>query len=528
MTSTDHAPPPQVVRSTESSGRWRALLLAAVAACAACGIIYELALLTLSTSLNGGGIVATSLIVAGYIAALGAGALAVKPLLAHAAISFIAVEALLGIVGGLSAAALYVAFAFVDGSTWVLAVGTALIGGLVGAEVPLLMTLLQRGRTAGAADTGRTLANLNAADYLGALVGGLAWPFILLPQLGMIRGAAATGIVNLVAAAVVSIFLLRHVVSTRQLITALGALAAALGLIATLLVRAHDIETTSRQRLYEDPIIAYRHSAYQEIVVTRRGNDMRLYLDGGLQFSTRDEYRYTESLVYPTLRNGARSVLVLGGGDGLAARELLRQPGIDKIVQVELDPAVIELARTTMREANGGALDNPRVNVVIDDAMSWLRTPHPDLRTPAGFDAVIIDLPDPDTPVLGRLYSTEFYTLVAHVLAPDGLMVVQAGSPFSTPAAFWRTVSTIQAAGYAVTPYHVHVPTFGDWGFAIARRGDTPPTPTVPAHTPSLRFLDQRVLDAATVFSDDIGPRTLEPSTLDNPRIVEDMRHGYD
>ena len=499
------------------------MLLAAVAACAASGIVYELALLTLSTSLSGGGIVATSLIVAGYIAALGLGALLVKPLLARAAVAFVTVEVLLGIVGGLSAAALYVVFAFIDDqSLWVLVASTALIGGLVGAEVPLLMTLLQRGRTSGAADSGRTLANLNAADYLGALIGGLAWPFILLPQLGMIRGAAATGIVNLVAAAVVSIFLLRHVLSTRQLLAALCALAAALGLLATLLVRSHDIETTSRQRLYADPIIAYQHSAYQEIVVTRRDNDMRLYLDGGLQFSTRDEYRYTESLVYPALGAGAHSVLVLGGGDGLAARELLRQNGIQNIVQVELDPAVIELARTTMREANGGSLDNPRVHIVIDDALRWLRGPDV-----SRFDAVIVDLPDPDTPVLGRLYSTEFYELVSHALAPGGLMVVQAGSPFSTRTAFWRTISTIQSAGYAVTPYHVYVPTFGDWGFALARRGDAAPTATVPGNAPPLRFLNQQVLDASTVFAGDVGPHPMEPSTLDNPRIVEDMRHGY-
>jgi spermidine synthase len=507
----------------ESSGRWRAVLLAAVAACAACGIIYELALLTLSASLNGGGIVATSLIVAGYIAALGAGALLVKPLLTRAAIAFIAVEALLGIIGGLSAAALYVMFSFIGGSLLVLAVGTALIGGLVGAEVPLLMTLLQRGRTSGATDAGRTLANLTAADYLGALIGGLVWPFVLLPHLGMIRGAAATGIINLFAAAIVAIFLLRQVVSVRQLITALCALAAALAVLATLLVRAADIEITSRQRLYADPIIAYRHSAYQDIVVTRRGNDMRLYLDGGLQFSTRDEYRYTESLVYPALGAGARSVLVLGGGDGLAARELLRQPGIQKIVQVELDPAVVELARTTMRSANGGALDNPRVNVVTDDAMTWLRGPHSGV-----FDAVIVDLPDPDTPVLGRLYSTEFYALVSRALAPGGLMVVQSGSPYSTLIAFWRTISTIEAAGYAVTPYHVYVPTFGDWGFALARRGDTAPRPAMPPNAPPLRFLDQSVLDAATVFPADVRPHNLDPSTLEHPRVVEDMRHGYD
>ncbi len=526
MTTTDMAEP-----ASPSSGRWRAVLLAAVAACAACGIVYELAMLTLSTSLNGGGIVATSLIVAGYIAALGLGALLIKPLLARAAITFIAVEALLGIVGGLSAAALYVAFAVIDGSTLVLVMSTALIGCLVGAEVPLLMTLLQRGRvqspfdvaTDMAADTGRTLANLNAADYLGALVGGLAWPFLLLPQLGMIRGAAATGIVNLVAAAIVAVFLLRQGVSARQLVAASGALAVALAILVTLLVRAQDLEVASRQQLYADPIIAHRHSAYQEIVVTRRDHDMRLYLDGDLQFSTRDEYRYTESLVYPALGDGARSVLVLGGGDGLAAREILREPGVQRIVQVELDPAVVELARTTMRGANGGSLENPRVQVVIDDAMNWLCTAGTDR-----FDAVIVDLPDPDTPVLGRLYSAEFYALVGRVLSPEGLMVVQAGSPFSTRTAFWRTVSTIHSSGYAVTPYHVYVPTFGDWGFVLARRGDAAPVATVPCDVPPLRFLDQRGLDAATVFSEDVRPRPMEPSTLDNPRIVDDMRRGYD
>ncbi|ULE33215.1 polyamine aminopropyltransferase [Mycobacterium sp. IDR2000157661] len=525
MTATEHevtAP-----RLAGSVTRWRAVLFAAVAACAACGLVYELALLTLSASLHGGGVVAMSLIVAGYVAALGVGALLVKPLLHRAPIVFIAVETALAIIGGLSAAALYVAFAFVGGSLWVLAVGTALIGGLVGAEVPLLMTLLQRGRTADATDAGRVLANLNAADYLGALVGGLVWPFLLLPQLGMIRGAAATGIVNLTAAAVVAVFLMRQVVTARQLAASLTVLATALAVLVALLVRADDVQASTRQRLYADPIVAFERSAYQEIVVTRRGTDTRLYLDGGLQFSTRDEYRYTESLVYPALGDDARTVLVLGGGDGLAARELLRQPDVESIVQVELDPAVVEIARTMLREANVGALDDPRVRVVIDDALTWLREAPADSVPRGGFDAVVVDLPDPDTPVLGRLYSVEFYALLTRVLSPDALVAVQAGSPFSTPTAYWRTVSTIRAAGYAVTPYHVHVPTFGDWGFALARTGPVAPTPRVPDDAPPLRYLDQRALDAATVFGADVGPRSLPPSTLDHPRVVDDIRAGY-
>ncbi|MEQ0659711.1 hypothetical protein ABLN89_17190, partial [Mycobacterium tuberculosis] len=166
-----------------------------------------------------------------------------------------------------------------------------------------------------------------------------------------------------------------------------------------------------------------------------------------------------------------------------------------------------------------------RDSVLTDEASAWLGgAPGP----PAGLDAVIVDLRDPDTPVLGRLYSTEFYALAARALAPGGLMVVQAGSPYSTPTAFWRIISTIRSAGYAVTPYHVHVPTFGDWGFALARLTDIAPTPAVPSTAPALRFLDQQVLEAATVFSGDIRPRTLDPSTLDNPHIVEDMRHGWD
>lgn len=506
--------------------QWRALLLAAVAACAACGLIYELALLTLSTSLAGGGIVATSLIVAGYVAALGAGALFVKPLLNHAAVVFVTVETVLALVGGLSATALYLAFAYFDASLWVLVLATALIGALVGAEVPLLMTLLQQGRSAEATDSGRILANLNAADYLGALLGGLAWPFLLLPGLGMIRGAAVTGMINLVAAALLAIFLLRHLMTKRALGFSLLLLSAAAVLLISLLLGSRHIETTARQALYADPIIAYERSDYQEIVVTQRGNDLRLYLDGGLQFSTRDEYRYTESLVYPALQDDTRSVLILGGGDGLAARELLRVPSVENIVQVELDPEVLDLARTTLSDVNDGSLADPRVDVIVDDAMSWLRHDHPEIPD-SGFDTMLVDLPDPDTPALGRLYSTEFYGLAARVLAPDGRMVVQSGSPYFTTDGYWRTVSSVASAGLSVTPYHVYVPTFGGWGFTLASHGPTPPVPTLPGDAPTLRFLDQQVLDAAAVFPDDMGPRPMEPSTLDRPRIVDDMRRGY-
>jgi spermidine synthase len=297
----------------------------------------------------------------------------------------------------------------------------------------------------------------------------------------------------------------------------------AASLIGWLLIAASDIEITARQRLYTDPVVAASRSQYQEIVVTERKNDVRLFLDGDLQFSSVDEHRYTESLVYPALTNNPQRVLILGGGDGLAAREVLRMHSVAEIVQVELDPAVIELANTRLRSLNGGALEDSRVHVVLDDAFRWLRETHQ-----PGFDSVIVDLPDPDTPALGRLYSMEFYGLAAAVLNPGGLMVVQSGSPYSTPDAYWRTVSTVSAVGLGVSPYHVFVPSFGDWGYVLAQVGGAPPELRLPDGAPELRFLDEPTLASASVFPRDRPRRDMEPSTLDQPRIVDDMRKGYE
>ncbi|MEJ5927678.1 polyamine aminopropyltransferase [Corynebacterium sp. H128] len=499
---------------------WRFFLLSAVGVCAASGLIYELALLTLSTSLNGGGVVETSLIVAGYVAALGAGALFAKPLLRWPGMSFLIVETALGIVGGISALVLYIVFAAVGQSVVVLVLATFLIGALVGMEVPLLMTLIQQGKLADARSVGSLLATLNFADYFGALVGGLVWPFILLPSLGMMRGTLAAGMVNLAAALFIAVVLLRSSLPARQLWSAVVGLVLALIVLVALLVRSDGIVTTARAVLYRDPVIHAEQSAYQDIVVTRRGQDRRLYLNGGLQYSSRDEYRYTESLVYPALTAETKSALIIGGGDGLAARELLRF-GVPSITQVELDPAVVELANTVLLADNGGALQDPRVHVINEDAFTWLRAGG-EGKT---YDAVIIDLPDPDNPTLARLYSEEFYMLARSALAPEGRMVVQASSAFTTPDVFWRVRSTLASAGCLKTiPYHTHVPTFGDWGFVLC--GPEQMHLELP-DAQGLRYLTPEVLAAAAVFGLDNGPRELPPSTLDRPYIVDDLRRGY-
>lgn len=499
------------------SRAWRVALLISVCICAASGLVYELALLTLSTSLNGGGIVETSLIVAGYVASLGLGALMAKPFLSWPASSFLIVETLLGLCGGVSAVVLYMVFALVGQSTLILVVATLLIGILVGMEVPLLMTLIQRGRTSNAEDSGSVVANLNFADYVGGLLGGLAWPFILLPWLGMIRGTAAAGLVNLIAALVVALLLLRTVLSGKQLLMHVLALLGAIALLLTLIIRSESIVVTARQSLYEDPVIYAHTSDYQDIVVTKRGKDSRLYLNGGLQYSSRDEYRYTESLVYPVLpaEPGGR-VLVIGGGDGLAARELLKMDF--KVTQVELDPEVVNVANTVLREDNGGAMEDPRVRILNEDAFTWLRSGGDHTL----YDAVLIDLPDPDSAAMARLYSEEFYSMAHKMLAPGGKMVVQATSAFSTPDVFWRIDSTLRSAGCPTVPYHVHVPTFGDWGFVACAEEIS-----VPSYAPPLRYLNDATLEAAQSFGLDNQPRNLPASTLDHPYVVDDLRRGY-
>lgn len=519
---------------TAMSGWQRFLLLVSVAICAASGLVYELALISLSTSLNGGSIVETSLIVAGFVAALGLGALLAKPLLRLPEFSFLMVEAALGLLGGISATVLYVVFAKLGASLLVTVLATLFIGSLVGTELPLLMSMYQRGRLVDARSSGSALATLNVADYVGALLGGLAWPFVLLPWLGLMRGTAASGLLNIVAALVITLVVLRKFMPAWQVTTVTASLLASGAILIVLLIGSDGIVTTARQQLYQDPVVYAEQTQYQDIVVTEWKGDRRLFLNGGLQYSTRDEYRYTESLVYPAVTDDSKNALIIGGGDGLAARELLRMPQIESITNVELDPAMVRVANTVLREDNRGAFQDTRVHVVTDDAFSWVREGRGKAAAEAlggggkaVFDTVIVDLSDPDSDAMARLYSQEFYGMLLELVDPrKGQLVVQSGSAFTTPDVFNRVRSTLQTAGCRnVVPYHVHVPTFGDWGFNLCTQPGR--KLQLPAQLPDLRFMDEDVLHAAGVFPKDNALKDLEPSTLDHPKIVEDLRRGY-
>jgi spermidine synthase len=520
----------------------RALLLVAAGACAACALVYELALVALGGVLIGSSITQTSLVISLFVFALGLGALAAKPLLGRPLPAFVVVETGVAVVGGFSVLACYAAFAYTGVYTPAVVVVSLLCGALVGAELPLLMELLQRIRRQAAA---RAMADLTAADYVGALLGGLSFPFVLLPLLGQLRGALAAGLVNLACAALIVLVVFGPSLTRRARAGAVAVLAAGTIAVGGGLAYADRFEVSARQQLYDDPIVLSERTPYQEIDITESltlggAKDVRLFLNGDLQLSSRDEYRYHESLVHPALgawsaahadAAGPRRVLVLGGGDGMAVREVLRRPGVAHVRLVDLDPEMTRLAREDprLREMNRGSLRDRRVTVTNADAFGWVRRlSGPDARS---YDVVIVDFPDPDDLGLARLYTAEIYGMIrTRALAPGGVMAVQSGSPYFAPDAFWSVGATLRLAGWRGRPYHVDVPTFGDWGFWLATpaaAGRGAPPLTLAGAPRDLRFLSADVLRAAAAFPPDRGPREVRATTLDRPAILDYTRRGW-
>lgn len=503
----------------------RSIVLGAVFLCAASGLVYELALVALGSYLIGNSVQQASIVISVFVFSMGIGSLAAKRLARWPVASFALIELVLALVGGLSVMALYASFAWLDLYQPALIVLGGVIGGLIGAEIPVLMALVQRIRRQEAADAA---ADLFAVDYIGALVGGLAFPFLLLPAFGLIQGAMVAGAVNAAAAAVVSLWLFRAELTRRRLAAMVVAFLAVGAVLGGAAWRADSFEATARQALYRDPIVHAERSPYQDIVLTDGGalygrHDLRLFLNGDLQFSSIDEYRYHEALVHPAMAGPRERVLILGGGDGLALREVLRYDDVREVVEVELDPAVVELGRTHPRVValNDDAYSDPRVTVVNEDAFAWLRTP-----SARDFDVVIVDMPDPDDAATAKLYSVEFYGLVSQALNEDGRMVAQAGSPYFAPEAFWSVEASMEVTGLDPVPYHVDVPSFGDWGFMVSGVAGRQLT-VDPGVADELRFVDEEVLRAAQVFPPDRDRLDVEPSTLVDPRILDYVRRGW-
>ncbi|MFF8969056.1 polyamine aminopropyltransferase [Streptomyces sp. NPDC014995] len=475
----------------------RFLVLACVFVCAACGLVYELELVALASYLMGDSVTQASVVLSVMVFAMGIGSLVAKRLRRLGAAGFAAVEVALALIGGCSAMALYAVFAWTGdwGGLWangprVLLVAFSLaIGLLIGAEVPLLMELIQRIRRQ---DAGGAVADLFAADYVGALVGGLAFPFLLLPFLGQLTSSLLTGAVNVIAGGALVLGLFRRDLTRRARWLLPAATVAVLGVLASAAVHVDDFEREARHALYGDDVRVALHTGVQEIVLTggTHGRPLGLYLDGRLRTVGQDERRYHEALVHPAMHGPHTRVLVLGGGDGLAVREVLTHPDAHHVHVVEPDPGLIRLARTDppLSRLNGHAHDDPRVHVTVADAFGLLR------RTPpASYDVVIADLPDPGITASTKLYSQEFYGLARRALRPGGRLVVHAGPVASRPRVFWTVETTMRAAGLRTAPYRVDGRDTGvttgadrtedtsraprDWGFVLAGTATRPTLP---------------------------------------------------
>jgi spermidine synthase len=512
VTDASTADPPRPARA---QAPYRApILLAAAATGALCGIVYELLLASLASYLIGGTVVVFSLTVGLFLASMGFGAWVSRFVQVRLLEAFIGAEMAIGLLGGVLPMALFAIYA-VDGPFLAAhGLATVLVGSLVGLELPLLTRMLEE-------DGGLRLAisRALALDYLGALAGSVLFPLLLLPLVGLLGTALLVGATGPALAAAVAWSHRRRLDNPRA--TLVFGVVAALALAAGV-VPARWLGDLLEDSLHEAPVVYRAQTDFQRVVVTRHGHDIRLFLDGDLQFSAVDEHRYHEALVHPALSShpSPRRVLVLGAGDGLAVREVLRYPEVEEIVLVELDPGMTAIARRPpLARLNQGSLDDPRVKLVHADAFVALAERAPPLDRP--FHVILADFPDPDAEAVARLYSVTLYQRLLAVLAPDGVFATQATSAFQTPRAFFCIGETLAQAGLPARPYLVDVPSFGGpWGFWIASPARLPPPDALSLRVPT-RFLTDRLLGNLFDLPRDLTPpEDLRPNRLLDPVIL--------
>lgn len=483
------------------------LLFLSVLLIAACGLIYELVAGTLASYLLGDSVFQFSTVIGTYLFAMGIGSYLSRFINRSLVDRFISIELMVGVVGGFSSSVLFLAFAETTSFRLVLYLVVIAVGALVGLEIPLLMRILKD-----RLQFKELVAHVLTFDYLGALGASLAFPLLLVPHLGMVRSALLFGIVN-AAVALWSTWLFRA-----ELVRPVGLRITSVAVLLSLaggMAGSEWITSAADTNLYADQVIFAKDTRYQRIVLTRWKDDLRLFLSAHLQFSSRDEYRYHEALVHPGLAAvpNAKNVLVLGGGDGLALREILKYPAVEQITLVDLDPEMTALFSTNplLTKLNGGSLRSGRVHVINADAFVWLD------QNQGFFDFVVVDFPDPTNYSLGKLYTTAFYRLLAKHVSAQGHIVVQSTSPLFARQSFWCIDATLRKAGLLTKPYHLYVPSFGEWGFILAGAHAWQP----PDHLPgNLRFLTPATMNAMFDFPRDMQPMPAEVNRLNDQVLV--------
>jgi len=491
------------------------LLFLNVIIIATCGLIYELLAGTLASYVLGDSVTQFSLIIGIYLSAMGVGSWLSGFLDKDLAKHFVEIELAVAVLGGFSAPLLFFSFANVSYFSVILYGMVFAIGALVGLEIPLLMRILKD-----ELDFKKLVARVLALDYAGALVASLLFPIFLVPKLGLTRTSLVFGILN-AGVGIWGTWLLENLIKKRDanILRVKGFVIIFLLVIA--FIKADTLTSLAEDNLFTDNIIYAKSSSYQRIVVTKGKTGYSLFLNGNLQFNSFDEYRYHEALVHPAMLSAEanrKRILVLGGGDGLAIREILKYPSVESVTLVDLDPAMTELsvALPALAELNQNALADSRVSIVNADAYVWL-----DNNAIEPFDAAIVDFPDPNNFALGKLYTTRFYNLLKSKLKPDASVVIQCTSPLIARKSYWCIIKTLESAGFSVKPYQTTVPSFGIWGYALAKTQSFDAPQAIPENL-NLKFLNDKTLASMFEFSSDTALPTeeIEINRLDNQALV--------
>jgi spermidine synthase len=490
------------------------LLFLNVLIIATCGLIYELLAGTLASYVLGDSVTQFSVIIGIYLFAMGVGSWLSGFLDKDLAGKFVDIELGVALLGGLSAPLLFLSFAYAKYFYLILYLVVFGIGTLVGLEIPLLMRLLKD-----ELDFKKLVSRVLAFDYIGALAASLLFPLLFVPRLGLVRTSLIFGMLN-ASVALWGTWLLSPLIKQNVQVLRIKAVCI-LVLLFIAFIKSDALTSYAEDGLFSDNIIYAKSSSYQRIIVTQGRGGYSLFLNGNLQFSSVDEYRYHEALVHPGMQafgGNPKRVLVLGGGDGLALREVLKYESVESVTLVDLDPEMTNLSKRLklLAESNKNALDNPKVIIHNADAYVWL-----DENRGEPFDAVIIDFPDPNNFALGKLYTTRFYNLLKAHLRPDSVVVIQCTSPIFARTSYWCIIKTLEAAGFTVKPFQTSVPSFGIWGYALAKLQPFEAPRTAPKNI-ELKFLDDGAMQSLFVFPADLSRpnEEIEINRLDNQALV--------
>jgi spermidine synthase len=489
--------------------RFEVLLLLAVFTIATCGLVYELVAGTLASYLLGDSVKQFSFIIGVYLFSMGIGSWFSKFITKKLLNTFVEIEILVGLIGGLSSVILFVLFESVHYFQFVLYLLVFVTGCLVGLEIPLLMNILKD-----RVKFRDLVSNVFTFDYIGALLASILFPLVLVPQLGIMRTSLSFGMIN-VSIAILLCFMLSNELKRPGLLKfkAIGTFV----LLLVVFIFSENILSYSEGKLYGENIIYTHSTPYQRIVLTHNKSDYRLYLNNNLQFSSQDEYRYHEALVHPAMAMAPKvdNVLVLGGGDGLAMREILKYKDVQHVTLVDLDEGMTRLFKTNkvLSDLNNNSLSNIKAKVINSDAYIWTK------ECREKFDVVVIDFPDPSNYSLGKLYSVSFYRALQNILTPNAIVVVQTTSPYFAPKSFWCINRTLQEILPKIDAYHAYVPSFGEWGFTIAAANPMADFTAVNRKVEGLRFYDYN-FTKLNYFPKDMMTKDIEVNRLDNQVLV--------